>query len=92
MSGVAGVVGIPVSDGLWSLWLGALEEEWDSDRLTRVTAGGLQRSYRGSPEALRSCRVLVGAMMAVVTIAEWASNTSTGRRSLSNSGVLVDQM
>ena len=36
----------------------------------RVTGGGLHKSYSGSPEALRSCLVFVGAIIAVVTIAE----------------------
>ena len=50
-----------------------------------VTGGGLQRSYSGSPERLRTFRVFVGAMRAVVTIAECASNISTGRLSFSAS-------
>ena len=63
---IAGVGGKVLSVLPFSV--GALEE-WDSDRLMRVTGGGLQRSYRGSVEALSSCRVRVGAIKAVVTIA-----------------------
>ena len=72
--------------------VGAREEEWDSERLIRVTGGGLHRSYKGSPEAPRSCRVRVGAMIAFVTMAEWASNISTGLLSFSVSGGPVDQI
>ena len=72
---------------------GGEEDVKDSVRLIKVTGGGLQRSYKGSPDDCRSCRVLTGAMIAFVTIAEWASNISTGRFSLSTSDAPeVDQM
>ena len=69
-----------------------MEDACDCVRLISVTGGGLHKSYKGSPDALRSCLVFVGAMIAVVTIAEWASKTSGGLLSLSDSGCTVDQI
>lgn len=86
--GIGGMLGssrIPSS-------VAGLDDERESARLTSVTGGGLHRSYSGSPEALKSCLVFIGAMIAVVTIAEWASKTSTGLLSLSVSDGPVDQI
>src|SRR6266568_4723957 len=56
--------------------VGALKELMDSAREMRVTGGGLQSSYTGSSELLRSCLVLIGARIEHVVIDVCASNVS----------------
>lgn len=91
MSGVAEVEGMLLSGcGLPSE--GGMEDACDCERLIRVTGGGLHKSYRGSLDALRSCLVFVDAIIAEVTIAEWASKISGDRLSFSVSGCPVDHM
>jgi hypothetical protein len=90
---VRGAGGRVISECGTPFSVGGLEEGLEPPtRSTRVTGGGLHRSYTGSPEAPSSCLIFVGARIAVVTMAECASNTSTGRLSCSLSTVMVGQM